>query len=222
MTYKLVNRGSLFSYSDGKFIGCEQLGDGSINVMAWSVRDEDWMQHVAYDLHSGPAVKRAIREQYHDWAPELLNLVQDASDHVTPRSLYMLPVGYRWKHRPGVTLIGDAAHVMTPFAGEGANMALQDAMELAQTIVATSKARGNCEMLWSKVEAFEQNMFLRATRAQSITEGLMRDMLFTRGAPRTVINSWVMRKMRHELHPLLMPLVAVRVYLYFFVFRLLY
>lgn len=57
-----------------------------------------------------------------------------ASTRYDLRPLYMLPIGHRWTHVPGVTIIGDAAHLMTPYAGEGVNLALVDALDIATAI----------------------------------------------------------------------------------------
>ena len=86
-----------------------------------------------------------------------------------------LPVGHKWQHRPGATIIGDAAHLMTPWAGEGANVSMRDALDLAAVIGdawdalkagsedASSESRGAWrEELNSRLPAFEKAMQERA------------------------------------------------------------
>ena len=112
LEYDLVNRGSLFAWSHGKSIMAQYMGDGSLNVGTWALRPEDWRKQCGYDVHDAKATKEACVQEYADWDPRLVSFTQRAEDHVVPRDLYMLPVGHRWKHMQGVTLIGDAAHLM--------------------------------------------------------------------------------------------------------------
>jgi 2-polyprenyl-6-methoxyphenol hydroxylase-like FAD-dependent oxidoreductase len=110
--YFLVNRGSLFAYENGKSIIAQYMGDGSLSIATWACRPEDWRKQCGYDVHDAKATKEACLKDYADWDPRLVSFTQCAEDHVVPRDLYMLPVGHRWKHVQGVTLIGDAAHLM--------------------------------------------------------------------------------------------------------------
>ena len=195
--FELVNRGSLFVYSDGKGVNAQQRGDGTIIVYVSGHRDEDWKDTCGYDLHNASEVKKAIREEFKDWAKPLVKLTQvaDENDFIA-RSLYILPPGHRWTHKAKVTLIGDAAHLMTPHAGEGVNVATEDALNLAHAIIET---KDSVTALDNKVSKFEDEMMARAVKVQNCSLGNTKDMFFTPGAPHTVIDSWIRRAFALQL-----------------------
>ena len=63
-----------------------------------------------------------------------------------------------------VTLIGDAAHPMTPFKAQGANQALSDAVLLADTLVESIQRHGPHAGLDAALPLFEQTMLSRSVR----------------------------------------------------------
>lgn len=86
----------------------------------------------------------------------------EAGDKLITRPLYMLPVGLRWEPRAGVTVLGDAAHLMTPFAGIGVNLAMNDALDLAMAIV-KHKDEFGVDLKGTLAEAlkeYEEKMFV--------------------------------------------------------------
>ena len=77
------------------------------------------------------------------WGPTMKELVTVACDEDTAdnpgamvdiKPMYALPSGESWDHQAGLTLIGDSAHLMLPFAGEGVNLAMWDSLLLARAI----------------------------------------------------------------------------------------
>ncbi|WP_214411552.1 FAD-dependent oxidoreductase [Sphaerisporangium fuscum] len=153
----LVGGGMLFALSDAKGFLAHRESDGSLDVYTALKIERSWLDDI--DFTDTEAAKKAVLDHFADWHPGLRALVADADGMLVPRPIVALPVGHRWERVPGVTLLGDAAHVMSPFAGEGANNAMQDGAELARALVAHP---GDVEVA---LAAYEQPMFLRAEAA---------------------------------------------------------
>ncbi|ORX94848.1 hypothetical protein BCR34DRAFT_205503 [Clohesyomyces aquaticus] len=217
--YKLANRGSMFAYSDGKMLGVQQLGDGSLNVSYYGNHDEQFPQTCGYDTNNLESAKKALKEQLPAWSPQLLDIVDKTAGDVLWRNLYMLKPGFRWQHKKGITLLGDAAHLMTPFAGIGVNTAFYDAMLLSHAI---AEAEKNPEPthLDAQVMAYEGKMWENAKTAAELTLGAMNDMMFTPGAPRTSIESYIKRFGRQDMPSWQYPLLAGAVNTGFFFYKL--
>jgi 2-polyprenyl-6-methoxyphenol hydroxylase-like FAD-dependent oxidoreductase len=95
--------------------------------------DLDWHADAGIDLNDTEAVRRFLLAEFGGWAEQLLPLLTDSDSYVN-RPLHVLPAPLTWEHTPGVTLLGDAAHLMSPFGGYGTNLAMLDGAELARAI----------------------------------------------------------------------------------------
>jgi 2-polyprenyl-6-methoxyphenol hydroxylase-like FAD-dependent oxidoreductase len=159
----LVGPGSMFALSEGQGMIAQRNGDGRIRVYVAIQAPEEWVRANAV-VEGDSAVTRArLLGIFDGWAPELTALIADSDDTLVTRPIYVLPTGHRWARVAGVTLLGDAAHVMSPFAGEGANLAMQDATELAIALA----GHGDVE---TALTAYETAMFPRAEHAAAMSE----------------------------------------------------
>lgn len=153
----MIGKGSYFSFSDEKALMGQRMGDGTIKVSAYSKTSENYPKEL-FGSYSGKALKDKILEVFNDWDPTLQGLIKYAdADNVKPWALYELPVNHTWEHRKGYTAVGDAARLMTPFAGEGVNAAMLDSYELAEAIL-----KGKDGDLEREVEKYEKGMFPRS------------------------------------------------------------
>jgi 2-polyprenyl-6-methoxyphenol hydroxylase-like FAD-dependent oxidoreductase len=132
----LVGHGSMFALSDEKGLITHCDGDGRITVYIALKTPEHWVTSSGIDFHDTEAARLQLLNHFADWDDQLRALIAESDTDLIPRAIYALPVGHRWERIPGVTLLGDAAHLMSPFAGEGANLAMLDGAELAEAILA--------------------------------------------------------------------------------------
>ncbi|MEV6848986.1 FAD-dependent monooxygenase [Actinoplanes sp. NPDC051411] len=140
---ELVGPGNLWCVGVNRILAAQRLGDGSIRV-GISLRADGR----PIDAYSS---KRALLDLFDGWNPGLTALIEAGDGPPTLRRIEAMPAGTRWAHRPGLTLIGDAAHLMPP-VGEGANQAMLDGAELAAQLAADPGAA---------IRTYEEAMFTR-------------------------------------------------------------
>lgn len=114
------------------------------------------------------------RTQWHDPIPQILSATQEAQISGYPVYDRELLKPELLEKSGQVTLIGDAAHPMSPFKGQGANQALLDALTLARSIFKECRPLSN----WRKAGirksvliGFESEMLERsASKVQDSAE----------------------------------------------------
>ncbi|MEV6826462.1 NAD(P)/FAD-dependent oxidoreductase [Amycolatopsis sp. NPDC051102] len=141
-------------------------------------RPLDWF--AAIDFTDPAAAAARIAAEFDGWAPELTALITEADTAPVLRPHHTLPVGLRWDRVPGVTLVGDAAHLAAP-NGEGANLAMLDGAELGQALAAHP---GDVE---AAIAEYEAAMFTRS--ANPVDETVLLESLFGDGeVPRALFD----------------------------------
>lgn len=130
---KTVGGGSMIAPSPGRqFFAHRESGD-TLHIYVALAEPLDWF--AAIDFTDPAAATARVAAEFADWAPELTALITDTDTAPVLRPHYALPAEHRWDRVPGVTLLGDAAHLTVP-NGEGANLAMLDGADLGRAIAA--------------------------------------------------------------------------------------
>jgi 2-polyprenyl-6-methoxyphenol hydroxylase-like FAD-dependent oxidoreductase len=152
---RLVGRGLTFVVGESQALIGHRNANAHLAIYAALRAPEDWIEKGGLDMSSAHAMKASLAANFAGWSKDLLDLIHCSGDLTRARKIHALAVGHRWAHRSGVTLLGDAAHLMSPFGGDGANLAMQDGADLALALAGESDWR-------AAVRDYEVTMCARA------------------------------------------------------------
>ncbi|WP_327370154.1 FAD-dependent oxidoreductase [Streptomyces sp. NBC_01217] len=163
-----VGAGSLFALAPGRGLLAHREGGGTLHTYAQLRKPQDWF--AGLDTTDAAALTARVVKEFDGWTPELTALITDSDTPPVLRSIFTLPAGHRWDRVPGVTLLGDAAHLRAP-NGEGANLAMQDGAELGQVLAE------HPDDVEAALAEHERSMFARAAAVEADDDGFYTIMI---------------------------------------------
>jgi 2-polyprenyl-6-methoxyphenol hydroxylase-like FAD-dependent oxidoreductase len=174
-----VGVGTMFMFDEGRAIISQKNGEGSIRTYVAVRQPESWINDCGIDWSKAEEAKKKLIERYFaNCGDDLKQIVTESDDALIPRVMHMLPVGVKWDTCPGVSIIGDAAHLMTPFAGVGVNLAMVDALNLSKALASCA---GDKNKVFEALGVFEAEMQARAGKFAQKTWNNMQCHFSTNG-----------------------------------------
>jgi 2-polyprenyl-6-methoxyphenol hydroxylase-like FAD-dependent oxidoreductase len=158
--YALLNGGKIMAFGNTKNVLLGLKNKSDVGFYASFKTDENWASNNGLDYTNHTQLLAWFKKEYHEWSSIWYELFEHTTTPFVPRPIYCMPLDQTWKASSNVTMLGDAAHVMPPFAGEGANMAMLDALELSECLTSN-----NYNSLEEAISFYEIDMRKRAAIA---------------------------------------------------------
>lgn len=174
---RAVGSGGMAALAPGQGIQAHREPGAVLHTYVALSRPADWF--AAIDFSDGAAAAARVAAEFDGWAPGLTELITGGDTPPVLRPLHTLPPAHRWEPVPGVTLLGDAAHLMPP-SGEGANLAMYDGSQLGEALAACP---GDPQAALAR---HEQAMFGRAAAEAADAAGLQ-ELMLGPGAPQSMV-----------------------------------
>jgi 2-polyprenyl-6-methoxyphenol hydroxylase-like FAD-dependent oxidoreductase len=159
--WSLLGGAALMALGGERTIGMGTKPDGSVLIYA-GLKTHDDTARQSFEQATNPEKRVAwFRANFEGWSDLWDPLFREAVSLVW-RPLLTCPSDQRWDPNANFTLIGDAAHVMPPYAGEGVNMAMLDALELSKLLLSERRSS-------QAIAKYEERMFDRMWRMTADT-----------------------------------------------------
>ncbi|KPH12817.1 NAD(P)/FAD-dependent oxidoreductase [Chryseobacterium sp. ERMR1:04] len=162
--WKLVNGGKVFALDNEQTLLFSTKEDGTLTFYTGCNTDENWVKDSGIDFTQKQQVADWFKKEYSSWNEIWQELFETDEISIIPRPQYHYPLDQKWETLPNLTLLGDAAHRMPPYAGEGVNMAMQDAYELAESLT-----NDEFKDIKTAISSYENKMLERASEVTRLT-----------------------------------------------------
>ncbi|MCC2269472.1 FAD-dependent monooxygenase [Streptomyces sp. CT1-17] len=159
----LVGKGSAHVSDGERGLFAQRGSGGHLRVYLMRRVPADWLAEGGLRPDDTDRIRARLLGEYAGWAPELLRMITDNDGPYVDRPLFALPVPHTWPHAPGLTLLGDAAHLMPPL-GAGVNLAMLDAAELALALAGSATVE-------DAVRGYEEVMLPRSAEIAGMLDG---------------------------------------------------
>jgi 2-polyprenyl-6-methoxyphenol hydroxylase-like FAD-dependent oxidoreductase len=116
---RAVGGGAMGAPVSGKSIMAYRERGDTLHAYVMLDKARSWFETI--DCDDAAMTAHLVATEFDGWAPELTALITDSDTKPAVRLFHALPIEHRWERIPGVTLVGDAAHVTAP-NGDGANL----------------------------------------------------------------------------------------------------
>ncbi len=162
--HNLLKGGKIMAFGNNQSLFVSSKGDGSFSFFTGAYMDEDWVVNSGIDFNNKAQVVAWFKQDFASWDSVWAEMFENAESHFIPRPQYCVPLDQDWQALPNLTMLGDAAHWMPPYAGEGVNMAMLDALELSHCLTSTAFPD-----VQTAIATYEHQMRTRASAAAQAT-----------------------------------------------------